>query len=220
MTVFDGIFEPKALAAAADALIKLLIGGFLAGAIGWEREIHGRPAGIRTHMLVVMGVILFSEASKGFGGDPSRVAAQIVTGIGFLGAGTILRIGPDVKGLTTAASIWAAAGIGMAISVGGALLLVAAGATVLVLVTLALLDKLEQRINPASKASNLHIVLESGKALGGVIEAIVSAGGLVRQMRFSDDESGLNVAISVKGDHHKLVSAVSEVAGVESANWE
>lgn len=220
MTVFDGIFEPKSFAAAADVLVKLLIGGVLAGAIGFERELNGRPAGLRTHMLVVMGVILFSEASKEFGGDPGRVAAQIVTGIGFLGAGTIMRIGPDVKGLTTAASIWSAAGIGMAISVGGALLLVAVGATILVLATLALVDNFERRINPAAKLANLNVALGDRAALGAVIEAISRVGGVVRQMRFSDDESGLNVAISVKGEQHALVSAVSSVSGVESANWD
>src|SRR4051794_33486755 len=130
--------DPKALDFALAALIKLGIGAVLAFFIGWERERSGRPAGIRTHMLVVVGVILFTEVSKGFpGADPSRVAAQIVTGIGFLGAGTILRNGLEIKGLTTAASIWAAAGIGMCVSLGGAYMLIAIAATVLALITLA-----------------------------------------------------------------------------------
>jgi len=89
--------------------------------VGWEREVHGRPAGMRTHMLLVIGVVLMCEVSRAFSpaGDPARIAAQIVTGVGFLGAGAIMRIGMEVKGLTSAASLWTVTGIGMAVSVGG-----------------------------------------------------------------------------------------------------
>src|SRR3954471_10979252 len=107
MQAFEDAFTPHSLDVATDVLVKMGVGALMAGLIGWEREKHGRPAGIRTHMLMVMGVILFSEAGKYFGAtsDPSRVAAQIVTGVGFLGAGTIMRVGPEIRGLTTAASI-------------------------------------------------------------------------------------------------------------------
>ena len=150
MHVFDDVFTSDSLLAALDILIKLGIGVALGGAIGYEREVHGRPAGIRTHMLVVLGVILFSEVSRVFGGDQGRIAAQIVTGIGFLGAGTILRLGAEIKGLTTAASIWACAGIGMAVSVGGPFLIVAVAATAMALFTLAVVENFERRIAPAS----------------------------------------------------------------------
>jgi putative Mg2+ transporter-C (MgtC) family protein len=100
---------------------RLVLAVVLAGLVGYEREQADKPAGFRTHILVGMGAALFTVVSiYGFGGasDPARVAAQIVTGIGFLGAGTIFRSEGLVLGLTTAASIWAVAAIGMAVAVG------------------------------------------------------------------------------------------------------
>ena len=99
---------------------RLLLAAALGAAIGYERRHSGNPAGLRTLSLVSMGAALFTLISV-FGfktGDPARVAAQIVTGIGFLGAGTILRSRADVRGLTTAASIWLTAAVGMAAGVG------------------------------------------------------------------------------------------------------
>ncbi|OOP54846.1 MAG: hypothetical protein AYP45_18405 [Candidatus Brocadia carolinensis] len=107
---------------------KLLIASALGGIIGWERERRGRPAGLRTHLLVCIGVTLMMVVSehifekyKTFAADsimrvdPGRIAAQVVTGIGFLGAGTIMRFKTTVRGLTTAASLWVVAGIGLAV---------------------------------------------------------------------------------------------------------
>ena len=112
-------------------LLKLLIAAFLGGLVGLERELHGRPAGFRTHLLVTMGACLMTvisehyfikynvyDSSSALRLDPGRIAAQIVTGIGFLGAGVILKEGQSVRGLTTAACLWVAAGIGMAIGTG------------------------------------------------------------------------------------------------------
>lgn len=133
---------------------KLLLAAFLGGMIGLEREIHGRPAGFRTHLLVSLGSCLFVVASIQFywlfgnfsgsqpvGVDPGRVAAQVVTGIGFLGAGAIIRERFSVRGLTTAACLWLAAAIGLACGVGlfGVSLLV----TLVSLVSLLLLKKIE-----------------------------------------------------------------------------
>jgi len=96
---------------------RLLLAGFLGGFIGLERELRGYPAGIRTLALVTLGACLFTDVSRLMGGD-DRVAAQIVTGIGFLGAGVIFREGYTVRGITTAATIWSAAAVGMAIGIG------------------------------------------------------------------------------------------------------
>jgi putative Mg2+ transporter-C (MgtC) family protein len=107
-----------------DVAVRLLVAAAFAMAIGFEREIHEHAAGLRTHMLVGVGSCLFTLVSVfGFEAysrstDPSRVAAQIVTGIGFLGAGAILREGVSVRGLTTAASLWVVAAIGMAVGLG------------------------------------------------------------------------------------------------------
>ncbi len=103
---------------AGQILLALLLGGI----IGFERERSNKPAGLRTHMLVAAGTTAFTLASVyGFGamssGDPSRVAAQIVSGIGFLGAGTIFRSGSEVRGLTTAASVWLVAALGMLVGI-------------------------------------------------------------------------------------------------------
>ena len=100
--------------------VQLLLAAILGGAIGYERRQAEKPAGVRMLSLVSIGAALFTLISiNGFGiGDSARVAAQVVTGIGFLGAGTILRSGVNVHGLTTAASIWLTAAVGMAIGAG------------------------------------------------------------------------------------------------------
>ncbi len=121
-----------------EVILRLLLAAVLGAVIGYQRERAGKPAGLRTHILICVGAALFTVASVyGFGAatDPARVAAGIVTGIGFLGAGAIIRRGEGVvEGLTTAATIWAAAGIGLAAGVG--LYLAAAVTTALILIVL------------------------------------------------------------------------------------
>jgi len=120
----------------------------LAIAIGSEREYHGHPAGIRTMALVGVGACLFTamglEPLFASRTDPTRIAAQIVTGVGFLGAGAILRHGTDVRGLTTAATIWVVAAMGMVIGFG--YFTIGIFTTVLVLVTLVAIRPLEKRL--------------------------------------------------------------------------
>jgi len=133
-------------------LQRLLLVAVLAGAIGYERERHGRAAGLRTHLLVGLGSCLIMltalhlmEALAGrVTVDPTRMAAQVVSGIGFLGAGTIMRFRASVRGLTTAASLWAVAGIGLA--VGAGFLVGALATTGIVLVVLFGLSRLEWRM--------------------------------------------------------------------------
>jgi putative Mg2+ transporter-C (MgtC) family protein len=129
-----------------DLLLRLTVGLALAAVVGWERELQQMPAGFRTHALVGLGAALFTVISgfafTGVAADPTRIAAQIVTGIGFLGGGVILHHGGTVRGLTTAASLWTVAAIGMA--AGAALYVVAVGGTVLAIVALELFDRLEK----------------------------------------------------------------------------
>lgn len=124
---------------------RLALGLVLGAVIGLERELHRQPAGFRTHSLVALGAALFTIISAyGFSGpsvDPTRIAAQIVSGIGFIGAGTILQYRGNTRGLTTAASLWSVAAIGMA--AGAGLLAMAAIGTVLILVVLNLFDRVE-----------------------------------------------------------------------------
>ncbi len=123
--------------------VRLLLAGLFGAMLGYEREKAEKPAGLRTMALVSIGAALFTIVSIiGFGSaDPARVAAQIVTGIGFLGAGTIIRSGDSdtVRGLTTAASIWLTAAVGMA--VGSGLYIISAVSTVVALVILRLLPR-------------------------------------------------------------------------------
>nr|WP_205665696.1 MgtC/SapB family protein [Anoxybacter fermentans] len=134
-----------------DIFIRLIIAALLGGLIGWERELHDRPAGFRTHILVSIGSALIMIVSIGMyysfeisGADPGRIAAQVVSGIGFLGAGTIIREGVNVKGLTTAASLWTAAGIGLA--AGAGFYFSAFITTGLVFIVLMFLTKIEFKI--------------------------------------------------------------------------
>lgn len=141
-----------------NMLARLLLASLLGGLIGLEREIHGRPAGFRTHLLVSLGSCLFCitsiEVYRLFGNfsgngpvgiDPGRIAAQVVTGIGFLGAGAIIRERASIRGLTTAACLWVAAALGIACGVG--LFYLAIFVTVVALLNLLLLKQVEKRLN-------------------------------------------------------------------------
>jgi putative Mg2+ transporter-C (MgtC) family protein len=142
----DLIFNPSLSAAAqVELALRLTVGLALGAIIGFERELHRQPAGFRTHSLVALGAALFTIISAyGFAGgatDPGRIAAQVVSGIGFIGAGTVLQYRGHIRGLTTAASLWAVAAIGMA--TGAGLYVLAVVGTLLILVVLALLDRVE-----------------------------------------------------------------------------
>ena len=137
---------------------RLAIALLLAAAVGWERELQRQPAGFRTHALVGLGAATFmvvsGEAFHGPGTDPTRIAAQIVTGIGFIGAGAILRHEGNVRGLTTAASLWTVAAVGMA--AGASLYILAVGGTVLAIVALELMDRLEKSMKRRIAARTEH----------------------------------------------------------------
>ncbi len=140
------IFNPSLSAQAqVELALRLTVGLALGALIGFERELHRQPAGFRTHSLVALGAALFTIISAyGFAGgatDPGRIAAQVVSGIGFIGAGTVLQYRGHIRGLTTAASLWAVAAIGMA--TGAGLYVLAVVGTLLILVVLAVLDRVE-----------------------------------------------------------------------------
>lgn len=158
----------------------LLLAWVLGGLIGWQREATGRAAGLRTHMLVSLGSCLLSLVSFAGFGDRGRIAAQIVSGIGFLGAGVILRRGVSVRGLTTAATVWLVAGIGIAVGAGGLYALLATTATLLSLVTLAQAKRLEKYIGGKRGASILMADYPRREGVATkLIETITSLGGQV-----------------------------------------
>ncbi|MEW5989913.1 MAG: MgtC/SapB family protein [Chloroflexota bacterium] len=167
-----------------DLALRLLVAAGLGGVIGAEREIHNHPAGIRTHMLVALGAGLFTVLSIfGFGlegngnpalVDPTRIAAQIVSGIGFLGAGAILKDGVVIRGLTTAASLWATAAVGMAAGAGEHIL--ALVSAVIILVSLWPINALAERLHGANRLEvELRLSLTRVDELGQVSAALAAS---------------------------------------------
>jgi putative Mg2+ transporter-C (MgtC) family protein len=168
-----------------DLSVRLIVAAALGLAVGFEREIHGHPAGLRTHMLVASGSALFTVLSAygfrdivGYSGetapiDPTRIAAQIVSGIGFLGAGAILKDGIVIRGLTTAASLWATSAVGMAAGAGE--YVIAAVATGTILVSLWPINALAERLHGSTTPEiQLRLSMEHLEALGQVTGILVA----------------------------------------------
>ena len=170
---------PTDLVHQLDIAARLLVASLLGAAIGFEREIHSHPAGMRTHLLVTVGCALFTELSiygflDGPAGtapvDPSRLAAQILTGIGFLGAGAILKFGTSVRGLTTAASLWATSAVGMAVGAGQYVLAIVGAA--IVVVSLWPLQWVEDRIHgPEAGVVHLRVELHGLESIARISDA-------------------------------------------------
>ena len=140
-----------------ELMLRLLLAAGLGAAIGVEREIRQKPAGLRTNILIALGSALFVTVSIAFGpagGTPDRIAASVVTGIGFLGGGAILRSGTSVHGMTTAATIWVNAAVGMA--AGAGLYAIAIAATLIALVVLALLPPVESYFERRAGMADTH----------------------------------------------------------------
>lgn len=163
-----------------DVLGRLLLALVLGAAVGLERELSGKPAGLRTTILICVGAELLTEMSIVVAGlqlhelvraDPARIAAQIVTGIGFIGAGTILVHRGSVVGLTTAATLWVAAAIGLA--VGARAYVPAVGATIFVILTLAALGWLERRVLQERVEHILRVTLTGARQDGAELEALL-----------------------------------------------
>lgn len=173
-------FQYEEVSYAVDAIFKMVLAVVFSGFIGYEREHSHRPAGFRTHILVAVGSALVMMTSgyifkefEGLGNfDPTRLGAQVISGIGFLGAGTILREGFSVKGLTTAASLWAVSCIGLA--VGGGYYTGALIATVFIYLTL---NTFKRFVTKGSPAKNIYIEAENMSKQAADIGAIVKRYG-------------------------------------------
>ena len=198
--------------------------GFLVGAlIGLERERHQRPAGLRTHILVSMASALFAMISvivAGKSNDPGRIAAQVVTGIGFLGAGTIMRHGSTIHGLTTAATLWMAAALGLAAGFGwyqGA-----AAAAILTFLVLTVVKLIEDRLPRLDPPVALMVRAYPGQeALPDVLGVIRRFGGTVSKVSFGDGppSEGMvyEIALSLPPgvDMHVVVAALEGLGSVD-----
>jgi putative Mg2+ transporter-C (MgtC) family protein len=191
-----------------EITVRLVVAALLSGAIGFERELRERAAGLRTHMLVGVGSALFTVVSAyawrdfTFEGnvqfDPTRIAAQIVTGIGFLGAGVIIRQGLSVRGVTTAAGLWVVAGIGMASGAG--YFAAAVIATAIVLLGLGPVRWLEGAPlvrGLRRRMAMLQVDLAPGKPIGSVVDAVESRGAKVRRVELGRERDVRRVRLEV-----------------------
>ena len=213
-----------------ELVLRLVLAAALGGAIGWERERLRWAAGLRTHMLVSVGaclaMIVSAYAFQDVLGahvvlDPSRVAAQVVSGIGFLGAGMIIFRNEAVKGLTTAASVWAVAGVGLA--AGSGLYTAAVAATLIILVILAGLKPIEEQYRAAHASLDLRIRGRRGELSAGIVEDALGSRStrikrLVLQPSEDGDEDEIRLALSRVSprDTADLIRSIEAAAAVLS----
>ena len=219
-----------------DIIIKLLLAAFAGGLVGLEREKHGRPAGLRTNLLVAVGSCVMVIVSEAFyikyamfntesllRIDPSRVAAQIVTGVGFLGAGVILKEGASVRGLTTAASLWAVSGLGMAFGMGFYSL--GGIATLLVLISLSFLKRLDPIIRK-DRFLTLTVTAVNREGLLEELQGIFTS----RKLLVSDLSSSLDldegelfyqmvITQQQKRVGHELTAAIKQLEGIKKIHY-
>jgi putative Mg2+ transporter-C (MgtC) family protein len=206
--------------------LRLLLAGILGGIIGFEREHTNRPAGFRTHILVCLGSALVMVTSEFIfdkyhllsNMDPTRLGAQVISGIGFLGAGTIIRDGINVRGLTTAASLWAVSCVGIAVGIGfyeGAII-----ATVLIFLTLIALKKTETLLIRKNKFK--VIIIESDNVAGqiGFITSAFEKNSVnIKNIEFvNDQEDKLMVKLLVKApegmNDKQVINELHDIKGI------
>ena len=215
-----------------DMMVRLLFAAILSGFIGYEREIHGRLAGFRTHILVGVGSALMMLTSmyifdiyRGQASvDPGGIAAQVVSGIGFLGAGTIIRFKASVRGLTTAASLWTVAGLGLA--VGAGMYIPATFTTILVLGALFFLNRVERVMIRRDWYKTLEIDTKADASQLQEIRALLSEYDVEIKdfdVKKSLSPDGLIIKISVKlltnEYDNEIISKIRELGGVRKAGW-
>jgi putative Mg2+ transporter-C (MgtC) family protein len=218
-----------------EELLRLAIAAGLGGAVGLERELREREAGLRTHLVVCVGSALFTLVSAyGFhafmvnGGnlvrtDPTRIAAQIVSGIGFLGAGAIIRQGFSVRGLTTAATLWLVAAIGMACGAGYYVpALLATGIALFTLGPLRILSyRVVRRFRPQTE--RLLVEIPAGGSPAPVIDVIERHAGRVVSMEVTQEGDRRSVVIDVQLNETAapfVVAGVADIDGVLEVRWE
>ncbi|HWV58110.1 MAG TPA: MgtC/SapB family protein [Longimicrobiales bacterium] len=205
-----------------DLLGRLLLAAVLGGAVGIERELSGKPAGFRTNLLICVGAALLTELSvtislfSGGPADPGRIAAQIVSGIGFLGAGTIIQARGHVLGLTTAATLWVVAAIGMA--VGARAYVEAVGTTILVVAVLLFLGRIESLLVRRTGRHTLRLTLgadgyDPGRVESGLRELGLDVGDF--EIEWADDV--LHIVVEASGseaDWRRVMERLSRWPGI------
>jgi putative Mg2+ transporter-C (MgtC) family protein len=219
----------------AEILLRVVLAAALGGAIGFERELREREAGLRTHMLVSVGAALFTLVSayawtdwrfstpQGLVFDPTRIAAQVVSGIGFLGAGAIIRQGLSVRGLTTAATLGVVAAIGMA--TGAGYYAAAVATTALVLISLWPLRILAYRVALRVRPEEGRVVVDlpAGASAVSVLEAVERSGADVSSLEFEEEGDRRRVEVAVRlgtgRTAAELIDSLTRTQEVRGARW-
>ncbi len=214
---------PIDLAADTGYALRLLVAAILGALVGLEREIHERPAGMRTHLLVSLGsagfTVLSIAAFTAPGADPGRIAAQIVSGIGFLGAGAILKEGATVRGLTTAASLWAVAAVGMAAGAGA--WVIAITVTAIAIISLWPLRLVTERmIGRERHQVRMRLRAADPAAIGRLVSVIATEHGTIDHLATKGTGGGrLEIDLEVRTADVEsgaaLTAAVAATDGVE-----
>lgn len=215
-------------------ILRILLGAVLGAVIGLERERQDQPAGLRTHMILVIGATLamvlsvnlgYLYARPGTPADPARLAAQVISGIGFLGAGAILRYGFTVKGLTTATSLWTMAIVGMA--VGAGYYLIGVVTTALMLIVLAVLNVLEKRFVRTSVSRFISIEANYNKGVVKSVRHTVqefsdSLASFTIQKHIKNKRLRMQVVARISRDQtlEELIEALSDIEGVRNLKVE
>jgi putative Mg2+ transporter-C (MgtC) family protein len=213
----------------AECVPRVVLALVVGGLVGLERERRDRPAGIRTHMLVCGGSALITLVSMLVGGphtDPTRIAAQIVSGIGFLGAGTIFRSGLSVRGLTTAAGLWLLAGVGMGIAAGGMLLELAVITGLIVWVINTWVRIAEDRwVRPHHDL--LLTISREDEVLATVFEELAQRGVGIHEVQWMAEAAGsssgvvrLSLHVPSSVERGALTAWLSQQPGVRQVAWE
>jgi putative Mg2+ transporter-C (MgtC) family protein len=219
----------------ADLILRLLLAATLAGALGVERELTEQPAGFRTHILVGLGAALFSIVSAyGFqsivavtprqavNADVTRVASQIVVGIGFLGGGAILKYGASVRGLTTAANLWITAAVGTAIGIGA--LVIGTATTAIALIALAGLRPLRALLRRYAIGKEEFLIdADPAVDLQMLLSKVRSAGAAVDEVRLTEEGNEAFLRLAVRQSRRvqpgDLAAKIASIEHVRNVEW-
>ncbi len=210
-----------------SVMVRIVAAVIIGGIIGLERGLKNRPAGLRTYMLVCVGsciVMLTNQyVVQIIGGEPTRLAAQVVSGIGFLGAGTIIVTRRNqIKGLTTAAGLWSAAGVGLALGIGFYEAAIFGGLAIFVVMTL--LQKMDNRMHRSTKVVEVYMELSGELSLGDLLRTIREMGLDIQDIQ---RDSGLDSEINTgnrayvatlkskkRRNHMELIDEVRKIGGI------
>ena len=218
-----------------ELLVRLVVGTALGAVIGYERHVHGRPAGLRTHLLVALASTTFMLVSTHFvyfqhygredmvAVDTSRIAASVVTGVGFLGGGAILRTGLNVQGLTTAAGLWLVAAIGL--SAGAGMYAISTASTAMGVIALTFLRRLERKEDDVLRRRATLLLDDGAPGVTTIVEGLTRRGIVVTAAEYERDVDERRVQVTFQarmpaGAGDTFVAALEALPGIRRVRVE